>query len=343
MNTRTPAIESARNAAAPRFDMPVPQPQWQPPVASHDEPEVDFMPAKGAGVVRFAGPDRRWSMPVALCSAPEGYDTSVDAPQRPFHAIEWHLSTSRVLRVLPSGQTVEALDPTGFVIHPARSRLSLVASAPAQFVHFCFGDAFLRTVAADWAGAHADRSGLLACDRVMRSDSLIVPMLDAYFRRAFDEAEAPSRLEMDSRASLILLEILRRHSALAQPARRSRGGGLAPYQLKRVCDAMTADLAEEVPLAALASMVGVSYHHFCHAFKASVGLAPHQWLVERRVERACELLRTTRESVTEIAAAVGYDDPNQLLRVFRSRRGTTPAGYRREFLAQALPTLAQAA
>jgi AraC family transcriptional regulator len=93
---------------------------------------------------------------------------------------------------------------------------------------------------------------------------------------------------------------------------------------------MTQDLAEEVPLSELAAAVGLSYHHFCHAFKASRGVAPHQWLVGRRVEKACELLRNTHETVTEIAASVGYDDPNQLLRVFRARRSTTPAAYRRE-------------
>ena len=40
-----------------------------------------------------------------------------------------------------------------------------------------------------------------------------------------------------------------------------------------------------------------------------------------------------------VAASVGYDDPNQLLRVFRNRRGTTPASYRREFQARMAPAM----
>lgn len=280
--------------------------------------------------IRIPAESARWLMGVQVCDAPHGYDNTVRAYAAQAHIIEWHLAPAKVQRLLPSGQVLETLPSSGFIVRPAQTRLGLVASGPARFAHFCTSDTFVRTVAVDWLGDAADRADLLGIERVMRSDASIQPMLDLYLQRALDQAEPPTRLEMDSRAHLVVLQLLKRHSVLAQKGRRARSGGLAPYQLQRACELMTRDLAEEVPLSELAAAVGLSYHHFCHAFKASVGVAPHQWLVERRVEKACELLRNTRESVTEIAASVGYDDPNQLLRVFRARRSTTPAAYRRE-------------
>jgi AraC family transcriptional regulator len=327
----TPGPVQVRTAAGTPRDGIGPTDAFHGRFASHNDIPAPYATApEGATVLRFAGPERNWVVAVALCSAPDGYDTSRHAYVRPFHLIEWHLAAANVRRVLPSGQAIETLRASDFIVHPARSRLLFIANGPSRFVRYFIEDDFVRAAATDLAGDRASGAHLLSCDRFMRNDPMVATMLDAYFRRAFDEFDAPTKLEMDSRASLIVLELLRRHSTLAERTRRTRTGGLAPHHLKRVCDAMTHDLAQEMPLAKLAAMVGFSYHHFCHAFKASVGLAPHQWLVERRVERACDLLRSTRQSVTDIAAAVGYDDPNQLLRVFRARRGTTPAGYRRE-------------
>lgn len=317
--------------ASPPHDMDA-MPWAGAPAANEQALTVPAIP--GTRASHFQGPRGNWLMGVSLCEAPIGYDTAAQPYVVDGHVFEWHLAPALVQRVLPSGQTMETLPAGGFMLRPARAPLGIVASGPARFVHFFTTDAFVRTVATDWIGDAGDRDGLLACERVMRSDPSIAPMLDLYLRRALDEEEPPTRLEMDSRANLIVLQVLKRHSVLADKGSRVRRGGLAPYHLKRVCERMTQNLAEEVPLNELAIMVGVSYHHFCHAFKASVGLAPHQWLVEQRVEKACELLRGTRQSVTDIAAAVGYDDPNQLLRVFRGRRGTTPATYRREFQAQ---------
>jgi AraC family transcriptional regulator len=290
---------------------------------------VPLMPRPGTRVVQAEGLERGWLMPVVLWDAPKGFDTSGRPDNRPYHTIAWRLSGVLVQHVLPNRQTIEEVSPNGFSIHPAGHDLRFLADGPIRFAHGYLTDAFVRAVATELAGERGDRPELLRGDRVMYLDHEVLPMLDVYVRRAFDEAERPTRLEMDSRASLLALHVLRHDSILHDASRHLPRGGLSPWQLRRVCEAMTGDLTAEVTLTTLAQMVGVSYHHFCHAFKASTGMAPHQWLVERRIDRACELLRTTRDSVTDIAAAVGYEDPNQLTRVFRARRGTAPATYRR--------------
>jgi AraC family transcriptional regulator len=287
------------------------------------------IPRKGTTAAHTAGVDSGWVMPLALWDGPEGFDSSQEPDNRPYHTVAWRVSGALVQRVLSNRQPVELLSPQGFSIQPAGHDLRMMANGKIQFAHFCTTDLFMRRVATEWAGERGDRSELLAENHVMRLDAEVVPMLDVYLRRALDENDQPTRLEMDCRASLLMLQLVRKHSTLDDRNRRMAAGGLSPWQLRRVCDAMSIDLSAELSLAELARMVGVSYHHFCHAFKASTGMPPHQWLIEARVKRACELLRSTNDSITEISAIVGYDDPTQLARVFRARRGTTPMQYRR--------------
>ena len=114
---------------------------------------------------------------------------------------------------------------------------------------------------------------------------------------------------------------------LAPPA--PQRGGLAPWQARRATDYLRAHLGDDVSLNELAGLVGLSPAHFCRAFKQSTGLPPHRWQLARRVERAQSLLTDTDLPMIEVAARVGYDDPNQLARVFRRHLGTSPGRYRR--------------
>jgi len=156
-------------------------------------------------------------------------------------------------------------------------------------------------------------------------DAACVGLLDRLWAEA-GEADAVSRLYAEGATVAILARLLRLAGAAEKPAR----GGLAPWQLRRVQAAIEERLAEDVGLAELAALVGLSPWHLCRAFRESTGQPPQRWQLARRVERARDLLVATDLPVTEIAAAVGYDDPGQLAVLFRKRLGTTPSRYRRD-------------
>ena len=65
------------------------------------------------------------------------------------------------------------------------------------------------------------------------------------------------------------------------------------------------------------------------AFKVSVGTAPFQYITGRRVELACLMMKTTHESLSQIAIACGLCDQSHLCRVFRRTLGMSPAVWRR--------------
>ena len=101
-------------------------------------------------------------------------------------------------------------------------------------------------------------------------------------------------------------------------------------RLSRLLDFVRAHLAEAH--AALACGTGaMSVRTLQREFARTTGQAPHEWLVGERIERAKELLETSRLSAPAIAARVGLGSAESLRHHFRRRVGTTPARYRRRF------------
>lgn len=87
-------------------------------------------------------------------------------------------------------------------------------------------------------------------------------------------------------------------------------------------------LAENLSLDDLASEVGLSPSHFASLFRKATGLPPHGYVMQRRLARACSLLKTTRLSIGEIAATVGFYDQSHLVRHMRRVMGVTPTTFR---------------
>ena len=123
-------------------------------------------------------------------------------------------------------------------------------------------------------------------------------------------------------------------ASIAQtPARqRSSGharGGLAPGALRRVREHIDQQLAEKIELFELAAIAGLSACHFARAFKQSVGLPPHRYLMQRRVEAAADLIRDTEQALSDISLAAGFSDQSHFTRMFASVTGETPGAFRR--------------
>ncbi len=82
-------------------------------------------------------------------------------------------------------------------------------------------------------------------------------------------------------------------------------------------------------LSELAAACAVSRARLAELFTAEVGQPPYTYLLERRVERAAELLRTTTHSVADVAAEVGFSSHAQLGRTFARVYGASPSEWRR--------------
>jgi AraC family transcriptional regulator len=107
-------------------------------------------------------------------------------------------------------------------------------------------------------------------------------------------------------------------------------GGLARWQLRRVYEFIDSNLAGNPSLSQLANECRLSARYFARAFKRSVGMPPHQWLMRRRIDRAKELLLKTGLDLADIAMACGFVDQSYFTRVFSRYEGLGPGKWRRE-------------
>lgn len=187
----------------------------------------------------------------------------------------------------------------------------------------------------------AIRRGLL--DRVLRDafpcrTAVIGPIVAApnpaiarmapLWDRELESGGPGSRLYLESLACAALVAVHRAHDPQLR-VQTALAGGLPPRRLRRVVDYIDCHLAEDVSLADLALVAGLSVHHFGAAFRASTGLPPHRFVIRRRLQRAEDLLRGSALPVADIAYAVGFSSQSHLTQHFRRCCGITPARLRR--------------
>jgi AraC family transcriptional regulator len=162
-----------------------------------------------------------------------------------------------------------------------------------------------------------------------------VQHLAALCNQEIVEGGAAGRLYTESLATALVVHLFRSYGVSQHKAPRVVGG-LAPLQLRRVMDHIEERIDQDLGLADLAAIADLSSHHFGQAFKASMGIPPHRYLIERRIHRAKELLIGGDRSIAEIAVSVGFSSQSHMTFNFRKLVATTPARYRRAMTIRAI-------
>jgi AraC family transcriptional regulator len=117
--------------------------------------------------------------------------------------------------------------------------------------------------------------------------------------------------------------------AVSKPALEFKADGLPQSQLARVIDYIKANLTQDVSILDLATLTSMSESHFSRSFKQSVGIAPYQYLMQQRVERAKQLLEQRSFAISTIALDCGFANQTHLTKVFRQMTGLTPKAYQK--------------
>ena len=115
-------------------------------------------------------------------------------------------------------------------------------------------------------------------------------------------------------------------------ANRREASWMTPQRLRRTDDIIEARLDTKLTVAELAEASGLSSGFFTRAFKAAVGRAPHEYIMDRRVARARELLNTQDLALAAIAQTSGFASHAHMTSVFRERLGSTPSDIRRRIV-----------
>jgi AraC family transcriptional regulator len=284
------------------------------------ESVAGYMPA----AVLQSSRDRRWhglEIMVARLA-----NESLDVGHLPTHTIAINVGRPFRLKGSVEGRRVDAPMTSGAT--------KIVAAGPRSSWHWDRGgpiDMLHVSVSAAELRAHVDELEIGPEPEIVTR----VGFEDLHLRRigqAFAaelHATVGASLMSDALRTELLLRILAEHSSLAGtgtiqlPAQR-----LAMTTLRRLDDYVGTYLADDIGIADLAVLAGVSRFHFARMFKATTGMTPYRYVLERRIERADALLRQSSLSIGEVAAATGFADQSHLARHVKQRYGITPRAFR---------------
>jgi len=150
------------------------------------------------------------------------------------------------------------------------------------------------------------------------------PHLALQFRQlvGLNWAEPGERLLASSLAHEMISHLLLSQVGLRQGLKLK--GGLAPHLRRRLVDYIEQHLDQTLSLGELAQLAALSEYHFARMFRASFGLPPHRYVLQRRLLRARELLQHGHLALGEIALSCGFASASHFSNRFREAFGAAP-------------------
>ena len=144
--------------------------------------------------------------------------------------------------------------------------------------------------------------------------------------RAMRDAE--TGLYVDQLAQTMAVQMLRVHCS-GIGTRCATAAAMPVSRLTRVVDYIAATMDGELTLDALAEVAGMNSFYFARAFRRQFGLSPHRFVLQRRIDRAKQLLRETDTLLVEIALCCGFASQSHFSSAFHRHVGVTPSEYRK--------------
>jgi AraC family transcriptional regulator len=212
------------------------------------------------------------------------------------------------------------------IVAPAGEPKALQHKEEAELVKLQLAPSFMAGIVDDLATRGSREIELL--DNFGTRDAYIEDLA----RRLVGELRTDNlagRLYAESLATGLAVHLLRHYSTAAKIANGS-SRMLPRFKLQRVIDYINDNLHDALTLGKMSATLSMSPFHFAHAFRETTGLAPHRYVIQRRIDRAKIMLCETNLSIAEIAHRVGYTNQSNFSVVFHRFTGQTPRGYRSE-------------
>ncbi len=236
-----------------------------------------------------------------------------------------HQGPPMLVEQVRNGHSINCIMDRGSVqIVPAETVSVWRHEEGAALMHLLLTPALLQQVTADH-----DQYRIELLDHFNIQDPRIEHISSALLTEILEEG-VTGRLYVEGLAHALAAHLIRAYTS-APSSLPQITEGMPASHLRKITSLIEDRLTEDLSLATLASEVGLSPSHFSSLFRKTTGLSPHHYIVQRRLDHAQHLLKSTRLSIAEIATAVGFYDQSHLVRHMRRVLGVTPT-YMREHL-----------
>ncbi|WP_334396603.1 helix-turn-helix domain-containing protein [Bradyrhizobium sp. AZCC 2289] len=210
-------------------------------------------------------------------------------------------------------------------LHDLKRAPTVLLDQPYHTLAFYLPRAALDAIADE---ANAPRIRDLSYQPGAGVNDVAISGLGGLLRPALSHPDQANRLFVDHVLLALGVHVAQTYGGM-RPMLRPARGGLTPWQERRAREFLLANIKNGVALKQVARECGLSVGYFSHAFRRTLGVAPHKWLTEQRVELSKEKLRDDGLSLSDVAAECGFSDQSHLTRIFRQAVGVTPGVWRR--------------
>jgi AraC family transcriptional regulator len=186
---------------------------------------------------------------------------------------------------------------------------------------------FVCSVANEFSGGPV--SNVELADLLRTDDPILSAGVDAITSEAMEGGEGGA-LYVDAVARQVVIHLLRKYASVSLRPLPS-AGCLSIEEKRKVVEYIDATLDGSVSLEDLAQQLNMGACAFARSFRNSMGVAPYEYVVRRRIDRARRLLKETGDPVKMIALGCGFSDQAHLTRMFTRHVGMPPASFRRQF------------
>jgi AraC family transcriptional regulator len=159
-----------------------------------------------------------------------------------------------------------------------------------------------------------------------RRDTFLHTVLAAFANELEQESAVPA-LFAEHAAGLVMAYLER--SVRSTRSGRIRLGRSSQQRFARVFDFIEEHLHLDISTAQLGALLGMGTDVFARQFKAVVGIAPYRYVLQRRLQRAADLLVATEQPLAQIALAVGFSSQAHFTVQFGKYFGVSPGAFRR--------------
>jgi AraC-like DNA-binding protein len=118
------------------------------------------------------------------------------------------------------------------------------------------------------------------------------------------------------------------------PERESQNSGSYRKEqyIKNAVNLIQTNYSRKITISSLAHYVSLDRSYFCALFKEFTNMSPQNFLINYRMNKACEFMKTPSLSIGDIARSVGYEDPLVFSKVFKKTKGMSPKHYRKSLI-----------
>ncbi len=192
-----------------------------------------------------------------------------------------------------------------------------------EWIQCCLEPTYLAQIAHE--SVNSDCVELLL---TLKKADLLIHHIGLALKASLEEDGVSSRFYADSMATALSAHLLRHYSTRSHRF-QDYEDGLSKQKLRQAIEYIQTHLGENLSLTDIANELGISQYYFCHLFKRSTGMSPHQFLIRQRIEQAKRLLRQPERTITSIAMECGFANQSHFARYFRQHTGMNPNQFRR--------------